>query len=57
MEKLVVDEEFIAESVELLHVDSPPMLGEEVEEAVAQIRDLDPESKTFLEEYIASRAG
>jgi tripartite-type tricarboxylate transporter receptor subunit TctC len=57
VEKLVVDEEFIAESVELLSVDSPPLVGEEAEEAIAQIRDLDPESVTFLEEYIARRAG
>ncbi len=55
--ELVVDAEFIAEAAELLKVDSPPQIGAEVEASVAQIRDLDPDSVAWLEQYMTERAG
>jgi tripartite-type tricarboxylate transporter receptor subunit TctC len=51
--KLVVDEQFIAESTQLLHVDSPPQIGDEVAASTGAIVDLDPQSVTWLEEYMA----
>lgn len=57
VERLVADEEFIEESVEVLSVDSPPLIGEELEASMAQIRDLDPESVTWIEEYMSQRSG
>ncbi|MHA6616244.1 type 2 periplasmic-binding domain-containing protein [Pseudonocardia sp. DLS-67] len=51
--KLVVDEDFVAESTRLLHVDSPPQIGAEVKASTSSIVDLDPQSVTWLEDYMA----
>jgi tripartite-type tricarboxylate transporter receptor subunit TctC len=51
--RLVADEDFIAESTQLLHVDSPPQIGDEVKASTASIVDLDPQLVTWLEEYMA----
>jgi len=53
VEKLVADEEFLAEATQLLHVDSPPQIGDEVAASIAEILDLDAPSVTWLEEYMA----
>jgi tripartite-type tricarboxylate transporter receptor subunit TctC len=53
---LVADEEFIAEAVRLLHVDSPPQIGDEVAATIGTIVDLDPGSVAWLEDYVARNA-
>jgi tripartite-type tricarboxylate transporter receptor subunit TctC len=53
VEKLIADEEFIAESVSLLNVDSPPQIGDEVKAAIDRILNLPPESVTWVEQYMA----
>ncbi|WP_143517080.1 hypothetical protein [Pseudonocardia sp. MH-G8] len=54
--ELVADEAFTAEATQLLHVDSPPQIGDELAASTASIVDLPPQSVTWLEEYMA-RAG
>jgi tripartite-type tricarboxylate transporter receptor subunit TctC len=53
VEELVRDEAFTADAKKLLHVDSPPQTGAEVEATIGQILDLDARSVTWLEEYMA----
>jgi tripartite-type tricarboxylate transporter receptor subunit TctC len=50
--KVVADEEFIAESTEVLGVESPALVGDEAEESVAVVRDLSPEAVEWLDNYI-----
>jgi len=54
--KLVADTDFTEEAMELLHVDSPPQIGDEATASIASILDLDPASVTWLEEYMAQAA-
>jgi tripartite-type tricarboxylate transporter receptor subunit TctC len=51
--KLVADEDFTAESTRLLHVDSPPQIGDEVKASTSSIVELDQQQVTWLEDYMA----
>jgi tripartite-type tricarboxylate transporter receptor subunit TctC len=53
VEKLVADEEFTGEAVQLLGVDSPPQVGDEVKASIDRILQLPPASVAWVEEYMA----
>ena len=47
------DPEFTAEAKEVLAVYEPPLIGEEVQEAMSVVTELSQENVTWLEEYMA----